>query len=197
LLREGDEMSNRRSATRRDLPALCLLYSVIFALAAIGLPFGAKLDMARKDELRSITGIVQDTSRTNLSKAGPKLHIFVRDGDRVFHLTQDDLSNVAPAVCNLRAGDNVTALVRRDFLGRDLEWVWEVRRDGVTLLSYEQTERYLEQSMGRMKVIAVWAGVISIGLLGLAIRLRTHFGAWSEGMRQSVQSTTLITPSTR
>jgi hypothetical protein len=190
-------MGTKRSATRRDLPALCLLYSVIFALAAVGLPFGTKLDTARKDELRSIGGIVLDTSLTNLPKAGPKLHIYVRDGDRVFHLTQDDLSNEAPDVCTLRVGDNVTALVRRDFLGRDLEWVWEVRRDGVTLLSYEQTERHLENTMKRMKVIALCAGVISIGLLGLAIRLRTHFGAWSEGMSQSVRPTTLTTPISR
>src|SRR5215475_6685066 len=136
-------MRNPTRLKRRDLPAFCLIYGVIFGLAAFGLPWGAKLDMAKKSELHSITGIVQAASRTNYSKAGPKLHIWVRDENQVHHLTQEDLSCDAPALRSLRAGDKVTALVRRDFFGRDLEWVWEVQRDGETILSYDQTQALL------------------------------------------------------
>ena len=89
-------------------------------------------------------------------------------------------------------GDNLTALVRRDFLGRNLEWVWEVQRDGVAILIYDQTQRFLERSKERTQVIANWAGVLSMGLLVAAILLRMHFGAWRDGanIKQSSQPRT-------
>jgi hypothetical protein len=183
-------------ATRRDLPAICLIYGVIFALAALGLPLGAKLDMAQKSELHTISGIVQDSSRTDLPKAGRKLHILVQHSNRVYHLTQDDLSYEVPALRSLRPGDNVTALVRHDFLGRDLEWVWEVQRDGVTILSYDQTQRFLEQIKEQMQAIALWAGVLSIGTFVLGIFLRMRFGAWRDRTKQSRQPTTRSTQDT-
>jgi hypothetical protein len=190
-------MSTQRRWTRRDLPALCLIYGVIFALAALGLPLGAKLDMAKRSELHGISGTVQDTSRTNFPKAGPKLHIFVQDSDRLHHLTQDDLSYKVPALRNLRAGDNVTALVRRDFFGRNFEWVWEVQRDGVTILSYDQTQGFLEHRMERMQAIALWAGVLSIGTSMVAIFLRMRFGAWRDNTNPSGQPTAQSTPTAR
>lgn len=190
-------MSTHRRATRRDLPALCLIYGVILALAALGLPLGAKLDMTKRSELHAIYGTVQDMSRTNLSKAGPKLHIFVQDSNGLHHLTQDDMSCEVPALRSLRAGDNVTALVRRDFLGRNLEWVWEVQRDGVTILTYDQTQEFLEQTRERMQAIALWAGVLSIGTFMVAIFLRMRFGAWRDNTNPSGQPTAQSTPTAR
>ena len=187
-------MGTHRRATRRDLPALCLIYGVILAFAALALPLGAKLDLAKRSELHSISGTVRDTSRTNLSKAGPKLHIFVQDSNRLHHLTQDDLSYEVPAVRSLRAGDSVTVLVRRDFLGRNLEWVWEVQRDGVTILSYDQTQGFLEQTKQRMEAIALWASVLSIGTFMVAVFLRMHFGAWRDNTNPSGQPTAQSTP---
>lgn len=190
-------MSTHRKATRRDLPALCLIYAVIFAFAALGLPLGAKLDMTKRSELRAISGTVQDMSRTNLSRAGPKLHIFVQNSSGLHHLTQDDLSHEVPALRSLRAGDNVTALVRHDFLGRNLEWVWEVQRDGVTILSYDQTQGFLEQTRERMQTIALWAGVLSMGTFIVAILLRMRFGAWRDNTNPSEQPTAQPTPTAR
>ena len=181
---ESEEMNAKRRPTRRDLPALCLIYGVIFAFAAFALPFGAKLDMAKKSELYRISGTVQSVTRTNSGKAGPKLHIFVWDGNRLHDLTQDDLFYEVPALRSLQAGDNVTGLVRRDSFGRNLEWVWEVQRDGTTILSYDRTQRFLEREKERMQVIARWAGVLSIGLFVVAIRLRIHFGAWRDRAEQ-------------
>src|SRR5215469_5576175 len=162
-------MNTKRKATRRDLPALCVIYGVIFAFAALALPFGARLDMAKRSELHSISGTVQDMSRTNPPKASPKLHILVKTGNRLHHLIQNDLSYDVPAVWSLRAGDNVTALVRRDFFGRNLEWVWEVQRDGVTILSYDQTQRFLEHATERTQCT-------TDGCLTVQVLARTYFG---------------------
>lgn len=178
-----DALQVERSATfetrLRNLPALCLVESIIFAAAALALPFGASLDMAKKSDLHLISGSVINVYRTNLSKAGPKLHILLRVSNRVHHLTQDDLFQNVPELGSLRAGDNVTALVRSDSFGRDLEWVWEIERDKVTLLSYDETQRFLEHEKERLSEIARWAGMISPGLFFLAILLRMHFGTWS------------------
>src|SRR5438552_13230607 len=109
-------------ATLRDLPALSLLFAAILALGALGMSFAKALDLADRGSLRSITGRVEGETRTYRSKVSPKLNIFVRTTDRVLHLTQDDLSGAVPEILTLRVGDTVTALVKSDFLGRDLEW---------------------------------------------------------------------------
>jgi hypothetical protein len=177
----------KRGATRRDSPALCLIYAAIFALVAIGLPFAASLDLAKESDLQTIAGSVQSAPRvTNGGKGGVKLHIFVQGRDGLHHLTQEDLSRDVPVVMDLRAGDNVTARVKHDSLGRDLDWLWELKRDGNTILSYEQTLRYLERRNTRTGKIAPWAGALSLGLFVVAILLRRHFGAWRDTTNQSV-----------
>lgn len=177
-------MKAKLKATRGDLPALCLIYGALFAFAAFALPFGAKLDLAKKSELYPLSGTLQNISRTSSGKGGTKLNISVWDGNRLRHLTQDDLFYDVPALRSLRAGDNVTALVRRDFFGRDLEWVWEVQCDGRTILSYEQTQGFLEQQRKQMEVIALWAGMFAIGLFVLSVLLRIHFGVWRDSAKE-------------
>ncbi|HEV2616891.1 MAG TPA: hypothetical protein VGU63_09820 [Candidatus Acidoferrales bacterium] len=172
--------------TVRDLPALCLLFAGIFAFAALALPLAAKLDMAQKAELYRVSGTVQSVSHTNAAKVRTKLNLFARDGDRVHDLTQDDLSYDVPALRSLRPGDNVSALVRHDLLGRDLEWIWELQRDGITILSYEQTRKFLEGERSLSLAIARWSGALSIALLLAGLFLRIRLGAWRDGTRKAV-----------
>jgi hypothetical protein len=171
-------------ASRRDLPSLCMIFCVIFGAAAIALPFGANLDLAKESDLRSTSGLVEDVYRTNRPKAGPKLHILIRMDGRLHHLTQDDLSQDVPALLGLEAGDSVTARVKGDFLGRDLEWLWELQRDGVTILSYEDTFRFVERRNARTREAAHWAGLFALGLFVVAILLRMHFGVWRDAPRK-------------
>jgi hypothetical protein len=174
-------MSNGRKLSRRDLPALYLIGGFIFGFAALALPFGAKLDMAKRNELHAVSGIVQSITRTTGKVT--KLNIVVWDGNRSHHLTQDDLYYDVPTLHSLRTGDPISALVRRDFLGRDLEWFWEIRRGTETILSYDQTQRFLESEKERTDVFAYWAGVLSIAFLMAAIFLRVRFGAWQASTR--------------
>lgn len=173
-------MTAKRSPTRRDLPALCLLFSAIFAASAIGLPFGAKLDIVNKSDLQPLSGTVERVFRTNRPKAGLKIHILLRADMRLHDLTQDDLSQDVPQLMSLRAGEYVTALVRHDSLGRDLDWLWELHRNGALLLSYDQTRQFLERRNQNVGILAGCAGTLSLALFALAILLRWHFGVWRE-----------------
>jgi hypothetical protein len=171
----------RRKTTRRDLPALCLIFGTIFAVGALGLPFASNLDLAKESDLHSIAGLLQSAPQTTVSgKAGTKLHIFIRGSDGLHHLTQDDLSQDVPGIMALRAGDNVTARVKHDSLGRDLDRLWELQRDGVAILSYKDTYQYLQRRHARVRELAHWAGALSLGLFVVAVFLRRHFGAWRD-----------------
>jgi hypothetical protein len=179
--------------TRRDLPAVFLIYSALFAVAAFALPFGASLDVVKESDLQTVAGSVQSAPRIrNGGKGGIKLHIFVRASDGLHHLTQDDLSGDVPSIMDLRAGDNVTARVKHDSLGRNLDWLWELKRDGDTILSYEETRRYLERRNARIGKIVPWVGAISFGLFVTALLLRRHFGAWRDATSRSVLNPTRI-----
>ena len=167
----------RRKATRRVLPTLFLVYGAILAAFALGWPLAANLDLASKSDLHSIAGAVQSAPRTTFSgRAGTKLHIFINGNDGLHHLTQEDLSRDVPQIMDLRAGDNVIALVKHDSFGRDLDWLWELQRDGITILSYEDTYRCLQRRNAKMAKLAHWAGALSPGLFAVAIVLR-RFGA--------------------
>jgi len=162
-------------------------------MVAFALPIGASLDVAKESELQTIAGSVQSAPRIrNGGKGGIKLHIFVQASDSLHHLTQDDLSGDVPRIMNLRAGDNVTARVKHDRFGRNLDWLWELKRDGDTILSYEETRRYLERRYARIEQIIPWVGAISFGLLVTALLLRRHFGAWRDTTKRSALNLTRI-----
>lgn len=63
-------------------------------------------------------------------------------------------------------------------LGRDPDWLWELRRNGAVVLSVEETAQYLERRYLRYLRLASGAAVLSVALLTLGVLLRRHFGAW-------------------
>lgn len=190
-MEETSANTTRRKATRRDSPVICLVYAAIFAFACFGLPLAQNLDMVKESELHPIAGTVQSTPRITTGKV-IKLYIFIRASDGLHHLTQDDLSTDFPEIMDLRAGDNIVAHVKHDSMGRDLDWFWELERNGVMILSYRDTYRYRERSNARGRELAHWAGEISLGLFVLAILLRRHFGVWRD-KQQSVTAGAVAT----
>lgn len=174
-------MSSRRKTTRRDLPGICLVYGAIFALTAVALPIASRFDMASPSNLEMISGQVELVSHTGGGKTVPTLEILVRGSGGLHHLWQEDLTKDVPALKSLRAGDLITAMARPTHrLGRDLDWLWELRRDGVVLLSVEETTQYLERRYVRNLRLAFGAAVLSVTLLILGVVLRKHFGAWHD-----------------
>lgn len=102
----------------------------------------------------------------------------IRGDGRIYHLVQHDLGDSVPGLLTLQFGDNVIADAAPDKLGRDLDWVWELKRDGVTLLSYADTSNDFGRRAARALMVAHVSGVISLGLFALGILLRRYFGAW-------------------
>jgi hypothetical protein len=176
---------SQRKATRRDLPGFCLVFAAIFALSAVALPIASRLDIASaraaRSNLQMISGQVELVSHTYGGKTAPQLEILVRGSDDLHHLWQEDLTKDVPALKSLRVGDLITAMARPTHrLGRDLDWLWELRRDGVVLLSVEETTQYLERRYVRNLRLASGAAVLSVALLILGVVLRRHFGAWHD-----------------
>lgn len=178
-------MSSQRKTTRRDLPGICLVFAVIFALSAVALPIAARFDMARtgaaRSNLQMISGQVVFVSHTYGGKVTPKLEIFVRRSDGLHHLTQDDLTKDVPALKSLRVGDLITAMAQP---GRESDWLWELRRNGAVLLSVEETTQYFERRYVRELRLASGAAVLSVALFTLGVVLRRHFGAWQDATSQ-------------
>jgi hypothetical protein len=172
-------MPLRRALNRRDLPALCMLFGGLLGAGAVGIPLAGRLDLAPEGSLTVFSGQVVNVYRTDLPKTSRKLRILIRAADRVHHLTQDDMSKVVPALMSVRVGDNITARVRPDVLGRDLDWLWELQRDGTMILTYGDTDRFLRQVRARTISLAYGMGFISVCLLAVGVSLRMHFGAWS------------------
>jgi hypothetical protein len=173
-------MSLQRKTTRRDLPGICVGFAVIFALSAVALSIASRLDMASPSDLQMISGQVVFVTHTYGGKITPKLEIFVRGSDGLHHLTQDDLTKDVPGLNSLRVGDLITAMAKRDTLGRDLNWLWELRRNGAVLLSVEETTQRIERRYARNLRLASAAAVLSVALLTLGVLLRRHFGAWCD-----------------
>jgi hypothetical protein len=167
----------RRQASRRDLPGLCLLFAAALAAGALGLPLASKLDFAKESDLYSIDGTLL-SAPTYISGKGAHLEISLLASDGAHRFAQDDLSSEVPAIWDLHAGDNVILRVKRYSPG--LGRFWEIKRNGIAILSYQDTYRYEKSCEARVRKLAYWMGGLSLGLLLLAILLRKHFGAWRD-----------------
>ena len=153
------------------VPALCVAGGVLCALLAGAMYASAYLDIVERAELQRIFGRVEAVSRQRPPKGGPQLHIFVREwwvqqGNRQRHLIQGDLTAAVPRLRTLRVGDDIEALAHPDPLGRDLDWLWELRRGDDALLTYEETRRWFEQHAQRLRPFAHGLATIASVLAG-------------------------------
>jgi hypothetical protein len=159
----------------RTLPALCLLESVFFAAAALGLPYDSRV--VNRNDLYPLSGSVMRVWQTNM-RGWRILHILTATNSGVHEVTVDERGGHVPELDRLRVGGKMTALVERPSY-----WVWEVNQDHVLLLSYEQSRQAHERVHERLSKVAHWAGIISPILLLLGVSLRLRFGAWSARVR--------------
>jgi hypothetical protein len=180
-------MSDRpwRKTSSRDLPSLLLVFGWIFTAAALCGPFASDSFLAKENDLRTISGLVQRAPYiTGSGKGGNKLHIFVRGSDGLHDFTQEDMGHLVPgimgSIMDLRVGDKVTARVEHDSFGRDLDWLWEMQRGGITILSYQDTHLFMERRNVRIRRLCHWAGVLALVSFLVAVLLRRHFGAWKD-----------------
>lgn len=154
-------------------------------MAAIAIPLLSNAYTAKENDLRTISGIVERAPYiTHPAKGANKLQLFVRGSDGLHHLTQNDMDGWVPGIMDpimkLRVGDDVTARVKHDPLGGNFDWLWEMQRNGTTILSYQNTHLFYEYADKRRRLFSYWAAGLAVALLLGAILLRKKFGAWSD-----------------
>jgi hypothetical protein len=155
-----------------------MLIGGILGAGAVGIPLAEQLDLANERDLFTVSGQVDRIYVTNRPKAGRKLQIALRTSDRVHNLTQEDMSAVIPAIKSIKPGDEIDARVSHDTVGRDLEWIWVLNRDRKTIVSYQDTENFLQSLHARTRWFTYGSGISSICLIVVGVALRRRFGAW-------------------
>ena len=140
--------------------------------------YGGKWEHREKDDLYEVSGVVESFQVEHVYKSGKKMMLQIRNHGVLHHLIQDDFSRSIPMLRTLRQGDEINTLVSPDVLGRDIEWMWEIRRGDEILLSYEQTIE-LRNPQTQQRVISIAALVAAIVLLFISIRLRIKYRAWT------------------
>lgn len=170
-----------RRATKKDAPGLCAVFGLIMAFITLTFAYGWKLDIASKESLVRIHGQVLGIAHRNQGKGGYKIHILVSDGSRVHNLTQDGtLDDKYPAVKSVHPGDSITAFVKPDSLGRDIDWLWAIQDGEVQALTYDETLSLIMSKGRRSQQLATVTAVLSVLLLTIGLGLRMRFGAWRD-----------------
>jgi hypothetical protein len=162
------------------LPALFLGFALVLGVFAVAIPVMGKLAMAKESDLKFVAGSVQQAPGWARGKGGSKLPIIiirVKMDDGLYDLHEQDLSH-SREIMNLRPGDRITARVM-PFAGY-YHNIWELKRDGVTIQSYQETYLFQAATNERGVTGSLAAGLISLILLIAALVLRMHFGAWRD-----------------
>jgi hypothetical protein len=158
-----------------------LVIAIVVGCIAFLLLLVRWLTMAKESDLLLVTGSVLQAPALETS-SNPVIRILVQMNDRPIAIYEDDLS-LSREIMNLKWGDQVTARVK--FLragvqeGSEGEYhIWELKRDGVTIQSYQDAYRYQTRVNESQTTYALGFGLISAILLTVALALRIHFGAW-------------------
>ena len=164
--------ANRRFSPR-NLPYTFLFLAIALGFISLCLVAGW-LSMPKESDLKSFTGSVQRAPSWVHTKGGPMIRIRVEMDDGLHNLFEEDLSH-SREIMKLKPGDHVTARAQ-SLLGE--YHIWELKRDGVTIESYQDTYLYESREHERGVTSALWFGLASSILLTVALALRMYFGAW-------------------
>lgn len=175
-------MRSQTKATRRDLPLICLMVSVWAAIGTVGFVFAAWLSVPPTiGELVSVSGRVVDAYvKKDSGKGRRQVHVLVQASDGLHDLAQDDLSTAIDQVLNVLKGNDVVALVQLGSIAQPVDRLWELRRDGTTLLRYQDTVDAVEGINRRGSELPKYLGGLAVLFLVGALTLRRRFGAWRE-----------------
>ena len=159
--------------SRRDLPYTFLILAIMLGFSALVLPLLGWLRMAKESDLKFVAGSVLQAPKW-LRPSSPMIRIRVETDDGPADIFEEDLSH-SREIMNLRPGDRITARVM-PFAG--YHNIWELKRDGVTIQSYQETYLFQAATNERGVTGSLAAGLISLILLMAGLVLRMHFGAW-------------------
>jgi len=169
----------RRNASREDAPLLCALFGALAAAFSLASFMNHDSEMGDHNRMESFSGtvvsVVHTTDRIK-SRSNGLLQFEIVNGDlRRFFVQFDSLSQKLPALSELRVGDSIVALGRKDSSRPDRIWFYEIHVGQTTLISPAQTVSALHQPAKMMGYIG---GCASLALLLSGLALRMHSGAW-------------------
>ena len=167
---------SKRKLSRRNLPNMFLGLAIMLGFIALVIPLAGWLSMAKESDLKFFAGSVQRAPRWVSTKGGPIIVIRVKMDDGLHDLVEEDFSH-SRAIMQLKPDDHVTALVKSFFGQYD---IWELKRDGVTIESYQDTYLYRTRENERGATNALAFGLVASIFLTVAIALRMYFGAWRD-----------------
>lgn len=167
--------------SRRELPCVFLVMALTVGFLALLMPSVRRLVMAKESDLYIVSGSVLQAPEL-ITSTQPVIRILVSMNGRPIDIYEDDLS-LSQQIMNLKWGDPVTARVKLQRastqIGSDGEYhIWELKRDGVMIQSYQDAYRYQTQANERATTHALELGLASAILLAVALGLRMHYGAW-------------------
>ena len=167
--------------SRRELPCVFLVMAMAVGFLAFMQLFGRWLTMAKESDLQLVGGSVLQAPEL-IRSSTPVICILVQMNGRPIAIYEDDLS-LSREIMNLKWGDPVTARVKflRAGVPEDSPGeyhIWELKRDGVTIQSYQDAYRYQTRVNEKQTTYALGLGLVSAILLTVALALRIHFGAW-------------------
>ena len=163
-----------RKLSRRDLPNFFLIFAIVLGIIALVPPLARRLSWAKESDLKSVAGSVQRAPEW--ATEGDLIVIGVEMDDGLHYLVEEDLSH-SREIMKLKPGDHVTARVQF-LLGR--YHIWELKRDGVTIESYQEAYLYETRRIERGATNALWLGLVASIFLTVALALRMYFGAWRD-----------------
>jgi hypothetical protein len=184
-------MPSTTRATRRDLPLVCLLFSILLAFGAGALSFDVwSSEPPATGQLVSVSGrVVNEYRKKGTGKGRPQVHLLVEAADGLHDLARDDLSPAISGALAVRQGDDVVALVQPGSIAQPADGLWELRRNGVTILRYEDVAYQVGAEIRRESVMRNFLGGVAVLLLIAAPALRKNFGAWRDPATASVRRT--------
>ncbi len=176
--------------SRRELPCVFLVIAIAVGCIALLLLTVRWLTMANESDLYVISGSVLRAPEL-IRSTSPVIRILVQTNGRPVTIYEDDLS-LSQQIMHLKWGDPVTARVKLLRAGvqsgSSAEYhIWELKRDGVTIQSYQDAYRYQTRANERSITYALELGLLSALLLAVALALRMHFGAWVDQTPIEVQ----------
>jgi hypothetical protein len=173
-----ESMPVKRKLTRRDLPSVCMALGTFILIGALILSFGSTT-IEEKSNLQLMSGTVSGLNERAV-KGGRALTIYVKDGVREYSLSQDHLLYIGCDISSIHIGDKIVALVKPSSINQDVKKVWEISRNGILVLSYEQTRKYFERVNENVNQTFHIMLTIPFVLFAMGIVLRVFFGAWKE-----------------
>lgn len=166
------EQSSKRYSSPHAAGSCLIAFAAMLGMLALLCILGERLDVVAQSDLEMLHGTVFLVNSTGTAKVSPKINIYLRDGARVIHLTQDDF---AWGLQSVRPHDQVTAWAKKDKLGRGLFWLWQLDRGTDRLLTYDETLVHETDGWRPLRTIGIGLALaaVTMALIGIRRRRRT------------------------